>query len=598
MQRSLLYSTLGLCAAGAVFTANLGAQNLRPAQQISPAGAFDAAIGSAGDLSCVTWVEGNTLYSAVSDGRGKTWGAPVQVSPDTVGRKDQRGDDVVVVDGAIYTFWIDRRNGVREPAMAVSTDGGATWTETVNIGGLASPVVRTWKFLANAGATSAPGDDNVWAVVAEDATGAASTDDELFVIYSANGGASFSLNYAQPGVGQNSGMNDVDGLDAKAEGNTLYLSWCDERNGSSPIADDVWFNSTTDGGVTWQHATCLNVEADAVSDGESTSIAVRGTTVAIAWEQERFNAGGDPEEALCVISTDGGATFGAPQVVGNYMRESAPAAADGNDVDGVSCIISSNGDVIVCYGDDRNGGNEVSAAVSTGGGAFVEVAGIASGGFPTAVTGVYDAMAFDDDGAPDDLVFAISYDNGASWDTVTQADAGAGDIDQPGETTEGLPPNAPIVMNDYYHGNVLAAWLDDTLGANEAYVGGFRAATTTAIGWEDIFNPSETTLQWTFKGYQDKVIAGIVLSFGVGPTTLDGRTVDMDPGFLSTWPAGSTIFLAPLTNGAGATGSIPNVWPTLFPSGLVGVPLLLNYTGLGYGSPSASITSDTSTFTL
>lgn len=595
MQRSLFISSLGL-AASALIIGSVGAQNLRTPTQVSPAGAFDAAIASVGDISCVCWVEGNTLYSSVSDGTGKTWSAPVQVVTDTANRKDMRGDDVVIVDDTIYVHWIQRTAGAggdREPNIAYSTDNGANWTELgPNVGGLATPVTRGWRFLATAGATSAQNDDNLWSVVSAE-VGAG--DEELYVISSTDGGGSFAANFAQPGTTEGGNANDVDGMSAAAAGSTLYLAWNDERSGASPIADDTWYNSTTDGGATWQYASGHNVEADAVADAESTSIAVSGSTVAVAWTQQRFNSGSN-EEILCAISTDGGANFGTPLFVGGYARESSAGAGDGNDVDGFNCSISANGDVIVAYSDNRNGANEISASVSSGGGAFVEVAGIATGSFPTLVSGDYDVMVFDTDSNPEDLVHAISYDNGASWDVVTEVTAG--DVDIPGDNGDSMTPNGALAINNFYDGNVLVAWLDDGLGGNEAFVSGYRGATVTPEGWDDALNPLETNLQWHFKGFQDKGAVFIALSIATGPSVSDGRTICLDAGWPTTFTT-STLFFTGLTAGAGSTPPTANFFPTLFPSGLIGIPLKLNYAGVGVAGPGGPfIFSETASMTL
>lgn len=567
-------SKLLIGAASLLLSCALGAQNTRPQVRVdtSPVGTlnFDPVVASSGDLSVVAYAEGTDIYAVSSDGQGLNWSAPVRVDGDvTGGRKDLAEGDVAIVGNNVYILWKDERSGATtdELYFNYSTDGGATFVgeqlinKTTPAG---TGAIRGWKLAATPNGAL----DAVYVAFEVDPTGGAN--EELYIVASVDGGATFGAPVHVP-QGVAAGIADPDGFAIAADGPIVHVAWVDNRGGE----DDAFFNQSFDNGATFSADIQLDTSVGGDVEG-APQLAINGNTIAVAWQEERPN--GSPEELRGAVSIDLGATFGSDLLIGNY-------AATIDDVDNHRVGVTSNGVVVAAWEDNRGGSDDIYAATSTDGGvSWNSDTAVSTGGagFPRLIEGTdgCDVIVWTSGSFPNTAEAAISYDSGASWQPQVSVSQNTGDVDF-----------AEVAYNDLY-GNFIAAWLSDDTTANDVYVGGFREANVTAVGWSDIYNPANPTLQFDCIGFGSDTTAIIGLSAGTGPVpTADGRLFGLGP---SIGPFGGPGFQAPLIMGAGSSIALPNI----FAGGGPAAGINVFFAGAGFSAAGLGKLTDTFSFQL
>lgn len=460
----------GAAIGALVLTAS--AQNPRPSTNLHGCSeiTFDPQIATEGEISVCAVSTGDSGAGAAhievwrSDGQGISWTGPVQVDGDATGaRKDlDHPSYLQVVGGTVYMIWKDDRGADTDVYFSCSTDGGATWA--------AETLLDTALHGDTFGARMAVSGSHVY--VAYEANEPGGSDDQLLIVASHDGGATFGP-AVNPSVGGGPGtLVDVDNLDMRADGLTVHVAWSDDRVGGQ---NNLFYQQSTDGGATWL-GTDVQIDPGGVHDVTSgvVSMALDGSLLAISWDAETSGSGN--ESFYVNTSTDSGATFGGAVLVGGYT--------DGtHDVDN-STLMVSGGNIIACWEDDRNGGSdEIFSATSTDSGAtWTESGPHGIGGFPR----VSNVSSVDEDGCalcwtgpafPEDNLHVVSTDNGVTFGTAFAANDTANDADF-----------AEMRWNALYN-NYMTAWqsdeCDDGLGGffNNTYVGGYRPQTITANGW-------------------------------------------------------------------------------------------------------------------
>lgn len=461
--RSLLL--LALCAA---LAAPLAAQNSRTSVQIdnNTDFIFDPAVASGGDLSAAAWVEDNACYVAVSDGTGKSWGAPVRVDGDGTGaRKDMKASSVAVSGDNVFVLWEDRRTTTsRELFFNRSTDGGATYLGEVAIDKgevFGTGEMRDWTMRVDG--------DRIYILSSVD-VGASGMDEELYLINSQNAGASFSAAVYVPGiVGQTA---DVDAIGMAVQGLIVHIAYADDRAGDSSF-DDVFYCRSSDGGATFGVQDLqLDTSGALVGDQEAGAevelgVAADGLLVAVSWESELSDLAN--EEVRVAVSTNGGTSFNADVMVGGYSTAT-------DDADNAVLAIN-DGNVIVAWEDNRTGSDEIYVATSADNGAtfFETQLSTTGGGFPAIAGpgdgGDYLAIGWTGGTFPESAFGSISLDGGATFPAGSAYSTTTGDADFNRISFNGL------------YDNLVSVWLtDDVGGFNNVFAGGYRSQTVTLNG--------------------------------------------------------------------------------------------------------------------
>jgi hypothetical protein len=126
----------------------------------------------------------------------------------------------------------------------------------------------------------------------------------------------------------------------------VHVAWTDQRNGH----DDIYYRKSSDGGTSW------SVETRMTSDpGNSSfpSLSVSGPAIHLVWTDNRFGEG----EVYYRRSTNSGQSWGDPVRLTNKNGDSVNAS-----------VSSSGNDVHVVWQDDRDGNKEIYYKRSTDGG--------------------------------------------------------------------------------------------------------------------------------------------------------------------------------------------------------------------------------------
>lgn len=539
MHRLHLLSLLG----AALAAAPLAAQNTRASQQLdvnATGTGLGPSIASDGDLAVAAWNDGSTggsnhVFVSVSDGRGLSWSAPLQVDQDPgAAKKFTQSDSVHVYGDSIYVFWSDERNSATtdEVWFNVSHDRGATWgaEQRLDKGYPAGTgAIRDWRVASQRGGS--PGNDLLVLVQSVDPDNA--SDEELHVAISLDGGASWA-NAPLPDPALTSG--DVDDLGVAVDGAFIHLAWAGDGLGGSSF-DAVYYQRSDNFGVSWTHATPVVISSAAAGAGDvefqvEVDTDNLSSLVAVAWLEERSST--TEEEVRCIVSDDLGLTWpAADTLIGQY-------AAGVHDVDGMDLRIG-GGNVFVAWDDNRSGADLVYVARSTDAGASWEpdaqVSSANGGGFPVFAPnggGATVALTMSTDAFPNAAECAVSNDAGATWITSVQTSDDPADVDF-----------AECAYNALYD-NLISVWLDDRLGANHVYAGGFRPQTLTPLGTFSAGQP----IHFEGSGFAGVLPRGGVLISGAagdGIALTDGRKTGLSPHpFFSA----ATAFLGGALSGA------------------------------------------------
>jgi len=212
-----------------------------------------------------------------------------------------------------------------------------------------------------------------------------------------------------------------------SSGNTATAIWLED------VTNNLWSNSSADGGATWGPAVRIDDDATGASKYcYDTNLASSGSSVYYAWRDQR--GGGGVEDVFFTASHDGGATWSANVRIDDL---NAPGTVD---TDALKVAASGN-NVYVLMRINRTGGEGLWLASSHDGGVTwnptiavdadlgdVDLEGISAEG-----ADVHIAWCDNRNSSDDDLFYTMSHNGGLSFmGTEVQLDASGasnGDID-------------------------------------------------------------------------------------------------------------------------------------------------------------------------
>lgn len=511
------------------------AQNPRPVVQVDTAATIAEfpGVASNGDLSAILYQEDsdNSLWVATSDGRGIDWNAPVRVDnkPGTSSNFVLTRKSLRIGNGNIFAVWRDDRNSsVDDMYMTYSTDGGATWATDIWLDkgyAIGANPVRDYAFDLDG--------DNLAVLIATD-----NGDEELYLVVSTSASTG-TVSAAIPASTLN-GLGDADAIDVDVEGDIVHFAHNHDVSG----VNQTYYSAYDLGTSTFLSQDVLVSGAVQLAGGDSAGamdVSASGSNAAIAWDVDGIN--GTVEE-LWVNVVQGGTPMGEVQV-GGY-------ALGVDDVDQTTVLMNGNM-VVVAWEDNRTGSDEsYLASADISGGSMVFGADVAvtsgGGGYPAlAGNGDYVACVSAGGGFPE-VDFAIaSNDGGMTFGSpfVVSDNSGA-DVDF-----------AEIAYNSLY-GNFVCSYLADDSGANDAYAGGFRVQSVSAVGTFSAGSPINFAVDG-FGMSEDGNFFGVLASGSLGSQVApDGRNLGLTNDlFFSRTRAGIPgSFSGTLAGGAGATPTL------------------------------------------
>jgi hypothetical protein len=511
------------------------AQNPRPVVQVDTAATIAEfpGVASDGNLSAILYQEDsdNSLWVATSDARGIAWNAPVRIDnkPGTSGNFILTRKSLRIGDGNIYAVWRDDRNAaVDDMYMTYSTDGGATWATDIWLDkgyAIGSNPVRDFAFDVEG--------DLLAVLIATD-----NGDEELYLVVSTSASTG-TVSAAIPASTLN-GLGDADAIDLEIEGDIVHFAHNHDVSG----VNQTYYSAYDLASSSFLSQDVLVSGAVQLAGGDSAGamdLSVSGNNVAIAWDVDDIN--GTVEE-LWVNVVQAGVAMGEVQV-GTYTLGV-------NDVDQTTVLMNGN-IVVVAWEDDRSGSDEsYLASADITGGSLVFGADVAvtagGGGFPALAGGGDYVACVSAGGAFPEVNYAIaSNDGGMTFGSPFIVSDNSGfDVDF-----------AEVAYNALY-GNFVCSYLSDDSGANDAYAGGFRVQSVSAVGTFSTGSPINFAVDG-FGMSEDGNFFGVLASASpgsqVGP---DGRNLGLtkDLFFNRTRAGIPGSFSGSLAGGAGATPTL------------------------------------------
>lgn len=465
---------------------SLFAQVQRPSVEIdttSTGNAFFFSLVTEGETSVVVYGdEGATgqqvIYASTSDGRGVNWSAPIAISNDpTNAVKFTSKESAKILDGRVYAVWVDERvPGTQDLYLNTSDDGGNTWNGEVlvpkpfaGLGELNGRFDFDVRLHPN-------GNHELYFLYAWDPGGGFS---DLYLTKSADGGMTFEM----PRTISASAIDPslVGKLDIEIQDDEVHVAWYDSLGSPIPTipAFRTYYQKSADGGQTWLPSDTLltSMYFDTGNFYDRMGLRVEGDTVAVFWQAVELFDIAQNGAVRVAISTDGGASFGADEIVGGYVP-------DEHDIDRVAIQIV-EGNVLLAWNDNRTNNDELYVQRRAAGGTSWTETQLTNGPRPGGGFGAelvkHGSEVFllgGGPGLPNGAVAVRSTDSGASWGNLFEL------FDHPGLDLIIFVDGA---YNELYD-NLIMGWnVQNTVtGDRQLRIGGFRQQTLEVSGFDSL----------------------------------------------------------------------------------------------------------------
>ena len=236
-------------------------------------------IATVGTHAYIVWTEhqndGARLYFRASADGGQTWTASREMS--NSGHMTALWPQVAAVGSDVYVAWGTPGTSSKNTNFIVSHDYGQTFSSEVTLftnAGMPQLIVDSGRVYVRTG-----------------------TSNTILLKVSNDGGDSFT---SLPSIA----LNPVGWIESTAlaiSGNNIYVAYSDD-------SDTLKFRRSTDGGATYSSVSSLVYEKYA---SYKVALAAQGSNVYLAWYQSSLLSG-QPDYMRIGVSTNGGASFGAP----------------------------------------------------------------------------------------------------------------------------------------------------------------------------------------------------------------------------------------------------------------------------------------------
>ena len=271
---------------------------------------------------------------------------------------DNRIDGAVITHrgDTFYAVWTEQfgtAEFTQDIYSARSTDDGATWSTPVRVD-LGDAPNQADSDLPKIAVSSSGVVLVVWEEV-RDAFAQQSVNDDVFYNRSTDGGLTWqpvSLPLNTATAGANI-ISDVDRIWLSASGNTFHVTWEEDSLTGLGGSEEMWYTRSTDAGLTWSTPVALSENAGS-NDVDEPKVEADGSLAVIVYIDSA-------DDVIAHRSTDGGATWSAGVTIESNPSGNADEA-----------ILEVRGNTVVVAWTEQDlgtlGGEGVHVAVSNDGG--------------------------------------------------------------------------------------------------------------------------------------------------------------------------------------------------------------------------------------
>lgn len=272
------------------------------------------------DSMYATWHNGNPVYVNHRSGPGGTWGSPLRVSAGETTGTGIGGDVKTNSAGDVFVFWPD--TGSSKIYTVKSTNGGGTYS---------SPTLVATTF-------------------------------DSFDIGIPAMNSRRALIYVTAGAYKSGSRNDAYAAWTDQTGAAGCNAPVDEPGGNtaSPCTTRIWFARSTDGGATWSAPLMIN-NPPSLNDQFNPWLAVDETNgrISVMYYDTVNDPGRRKTDVWYQTSSNGGVTWSAPTRVTTAMTDKTVAGADsGNQYGDYNGMAGYNNSFFPSWTDRRNNARE------------------------------------------------------------------------------------------------------------------------------------------------------------------------------------------------------------------------------------------------